>query len=178
MLELKSHRIIRHNFHPFRYRILNRQPLNPAYIMCEWRPPTLHCSTWMVTKSVGNIYRVIYIYIKYIIYVKVVYKVGNIWFGEEKYFTLDGWVHTLSDAFGEQKIPLSLYHHPCIPHMSWNGSPFPQKNSLEQFPDAKRLLKCPIWKFCINIFEVQNALEEHGDISWFIQGSNLPHRTA
>lgn len=54
---------------------------------------------------------------------------------------------SITGTFEEQKIPVLMYDHFWISQTSWFGKPFPPKDLIGVFSDAKQLLQCSIWTF-------------------------------
>ncbi|GBL89968.1 hypothetical protein AVEN_178379-1 [Araneus ventricosus] len=102
---MTTRRIMRHSLHMFPYKIQKREPLSVNAIDARYD----FANAMLQLVDEGDV------------------DVGKIWFSDEAYFNLDGFVNKQNWYIWGTENPHVAVLHPCIPQKEWSGPRFSPK---------------------------------------------------
>ncbi|GBO45985.1 hypothetical protein AVEN_246438-1 [Araneus ventricosus] len=152
---MTTHHIMRHNLHMFPYKIQTRQPLSVNAIDARYD----FANTMLQLVNEGDI------------------DVGNIWFSEEAYFNLDGFVNKQNWCiWGTENPHLTVPSSLCSPKvMVWTA--ISSKGIIGTFFQEQTINAAKYLGILDEFVAIHYALDDHWNASWFIQDSARRHRT-
>lgn len=153
---MSTHRLMRHSLQMFPYKIQTHQPLSPNAINARYN----FANAMLQLVDDGEL------------------DVGNIWFSDEAYFHLDGYVNKQNSRIWRSENPHiaepASLHSPKI--MVWAA--VSSKGIIGPFFREQPINAVRYLGILEEFVTIHTALKDRSNASWFMQDGARPHRTS